>query len=109
MRQQEEQGAGAILGDFVAAAAWPDVAAQSHEAKRSILNFFATAVGSAYDPAVTSALRTLAPFSGAATSAIIGRPERFDAHDDLIELRRVFLLIRHEVPQKDASRQGNQP
>ncbi len=37
------------------------------------------------------------------------RPERFDAHDELIELRRVFLLIRHEVPQKDASRQGNQP
>ena len=79
MRQQEEQGAGAILGDFVAAAAWPDVAAQSHEAKRSILNFFATAVGSAYDPAVTSALRTLSSFSGAATSAIVGRPERLDA------------------------------
>ncbi len=79
MRQDDGQGAGAILGDFVAAATWPDVAAQSHEAKRSILNFFATAVGSAYDPAVTSALRTLSPFSGAATSAIIGRPERFDA------------------------------
>jgi 2-methylcitrate dehydratase PrpD len=79
VRQQEEQGAGAILGDFVAAAAWPDVAAQSHEAKRSILNFFATAVGSAYDPTVTSALRTLSSFSGAATSAIVGRPERLDA------------------------------
>ena len=79
MRQDEGQGVGAILGDFVAAAAWPDVAAQSHEAKRSILNFFATAVGSAYDPAVTSALRTLSAFSGAATSAIVGRPERFDA------------------------------
>ncbi|HTF75156.1 MAG TPA: MmgE/PrpD family protein, partial [Bradyrhizobium sp.] len=37
-----------------------------------------TALGSAYDPAVTSALRTLSPFSGAATSAIIGRPERLD-------------------------------
>jgi len=56
-----------------------DVAAQSHEAKRSILNFFATALGSAYDPAVTSALRTLSPFSGAATSSIVGRPERLDA------------------------------
>ena len=79
MRQDDGQGAGAVLGDFVAAATWPDAAAQSHEAKRSILNFFATAVGSAYDPAVTSALRTLSPFSGTATSAIIGRPERFDA------------------------------
>jgi len=68
-----------VLADFVAATSWSDVAAQSHEAKRSILNFFATALGSAYDPVVTSALRTLSPFSGAATSAIIGRTERIDA------------------------------
>ena len=34
--------------------------AQSHEAKRSILNFFATALGSASDPAVTAALRRFA-------------------------------------------------
>ena len=79
MRQDDGQGAGATFGNFVAAASWADVAAQSHEAKRSILNFFATALGSAYDPAVASALRTLSPFSGAATSAIIGRPERLDA------------------------------
>jgi 2-methylcitrate dehydratase PrpD len=79
VRRDEGQGAGAILGNFVAAAAWPDIAAQSHQAKRSILNFFATAIGSAYDPAVTSALRILSCFSGAATSAIVGRPERFDA------------------------------
>ena len=79
MRQEEEQGTGTTLANFVAATSWADVASQSHEAKRSILNFFATALGSAYDPAVASALRALAPFSGAATSAIIGRPERLDA------------------------------
>jgi 2-methylcitrate dehydratase PrpD len=73
------QGVSATLANFVAATSWADVAAQNHEAKRSILNFFATALGSAYDPAVTSALRTLLPFSGAATSAIVGRPERLDA------------------------------
>lgn len=78
MRQDDGQGAGATLGNFVAAASWPDIAALSHEAKRSILNFFATAVGSAYDPVVTSALRVLSPLSGAATSAIVGRPERLD-------------------------------
>src|SRR5260221_13093 len=61
------------------ASSWAEVAAQSHEANGSILNFFATALGSAYAPAVTSALRTMSPFSGAATSAIIGRPERLDA------------------------------
>lgn len=79
MRQDEGQGASATLAHFVAATTWTDVAAQSHEAKRSILNFFATALGSAYDPAVTAALRTLSPFSGVATSTIIGRPERLDA------------------------------
>jgi 2-methylcitrate dehydratase PrpD len=77
--QDERQGASATLANFVAATSWADVTTQSHEAKRSILNFFATALGSAYDPAVTSALRTLSPFSGAATSAIVGRPERLDA------------------------------
>lgn len=79
MRQVEAQGAGKIFADFVAGTAWADVAAQEHEAKRSILNFFATALGSANDPAVTTALRTLTPFSGAATSSVIGRSERLDA------------------------------
>ena len=79
VRQDEAQGTGTTFGDFVAGTVWADVVGQDHEAKRSILNFFATALGSAYDPAVTAALRTLLPFSGAATSAIIGRPEQLDA------------------------------
>jgi hypothetical protein len=66
VRQDEGQGAGTTPADFVAGTAWADVAAQSHEAKRSILNFFATAPGSSNDPAVTGALRALAPFNGAA-------------------------------------------
>jgi 2-methylcitrate dehydratase PrpD len=79
VRQDQGQGVSATLADFVAAASWVDVAGQGHEAKRSILNFFATALGSAHDPAVASALKTLSPFSGATTSAIIGRTERLDA------------------------------
>ena len=79
MRQDEAQGASTTLANFVAGTAWADVAAQNHEAKRSILNFFATALGSANDPAVSGALRALLPFSGAVTSAVIGRPERLDA------------------------------
>jgi 2-methylcitrate dehydratase PrpD len=67
------------LAEFVAATSWADVAEQGHQAKRSILNFFATALGSAHDPAVTTALRTLSPFSGSPTSTIIGRSERLDA------------------------------
>ena len=79
MPQDEVQGVGTMLADFVAGTVWADVAAHGHEAKRSVLNFFATALGSAQDPAVSAALRTLLPFSGAATSAIVGRPERLDA------------------------------
>ena len=79
MRQDEAQGVGTIFADFVAGTTWTDVAGQGHEAKRSILNFFATALGSAHDPAVSAALRVLSPFSGPTTSAIIGRPERLDA------------------------------
>ena len=70
---------GAAFGKLVAVSNWSDVAAQGHEAKRSILNFFATALGSAHDPAVTMALNTLMPFSSSPTSAIIGRTERLDA------------------------------
>lgn len=67
------------LADVVASTSWTDVEAQSHEARRSILNFFATALGSARDPVVTAAMRTLSPFSGAATSTIIGHSEPMDA------------------------------
>ena len=67
------------LADFVASSSWANVEAQSHEARRSILNFFATALGSARDPVVTAAMRTLSPFSGAATSTVIGHSEPMDA------------------------------
>ena len=79
MPQNEMPGVSRTLAELVASTSWADVAAQEHEAKRSLLNFFATALGSAHDPAVSSALRTLSPFSGPATSAIIGRSERLDA------------------------------
>ena len=69
-----------MFADFVAGTTWADIAAQNHEAKRSILNFFATALGSAYDPAVDHCIaRTCRRSAAPATSAIIGRPERLDA------------------------------
>jgi 2-methylcitrate dehydratase PrpD len=77
--QSEVSGVSRTLAELVAATSWADVAAQQHEAKRSILYFFATAIGSSHDPAVTIALRTLLPFSGAANATIIGRTERLDA------------------------------
>jgi 2-methylcitrate dehydratase PrpD len=77
--QYEVSSVSRTLADLVTATSSADVAAQHHEAKRSILNFLATALGSAQDPAVAIALQALSPFSGAATSAIIGRTERLDA------------------------------
>ena len=67
-----------VLARFVAESSWPDLASQGHEAKRSVLNFFATALGSCSDPAVTMALATLRPLSGPQTSVIIGRDARLD-------------------------------
>ena len=77
--QSEVSGVSQILAHMVAVTSWADIAAHEHEAKRSLLNFFATALGSAHDPAVSVALRTLLPFSGPATSSIIGRTEQLDA------------------------------
>ncbi len=79
MPQETQQSVSGALAGLVASVSWNDVADQSHEAKRSILNFFATAIGSAHDPALTRALNAIAPFSGAGTSAVIGRSERLDA------------------------------
>ncbi len=79
MPQLQVVSVSGALAHLVATTSWQDVAAQSHQAKRSILNFFATALGSSNDPAVTSALQVLTPFSGSPTSGIIGRSERLDA------------------------------
>ena len=79
MPQDPTPSVSRTLADFVASSSWVGVEAQSHEARRSILNFFATALGSARDPVVTAAMRTLSPFSGAATSTVIGHSEPMDA------------------------------
>jgi 2-methylcitrate dehydratase PrpD len=79
MPQQQDVSVSGALAHLVATSSWQDVSAQSHQAKRSILNFFATALGSSNDAAVTSALQVLIPFSGSHTSSVIGRSERLDA------------------------------
>ncbi len=79
MPQQQVVSVSGALANLVATSSWRDVSGESHEAKRSILNFFATALGSSNDVAVTSALQVLTPFSGNRTSSIIGRSERLDA------------------------------
>ncbi|MBP0446987.1 MmgE/PrpD family protein [Roseomonas sp. SSH11] len=72
--------AGEALGAFIAESRWEDITpALRHEARRSLLNFFGGALGVARDPAVETALRVIAPFSGPERVTVIGRPERLDA------------------------------
>jgi len=78
MPHREAASVSATLANLVATSSWQDISAQSHEAKRSILNFFATALGSSNDPAVLTALRVVTPFSAVGKSSVIGRSERLD-------------------------------
>ncbi|MBB5696273.1 MmgE/PrpD family protein [Muricoccus pecuniae] len=72
--------AGEALGAFVAASRWAEIGpALRHEAGRSLLNFFGCALGAAGDPAVETAARVMAPFSGPERATVIGRAERLDA------------------------------
>jgi 2-methylcitrate dehydratase PrpD len=68
------------LAQFVAATRWdalpPPVI---HQAKRALMNFFAVALTGCREPAIETALRSLANFSGARQATVIGRSERIDA------------------------------
>jgi 2-methylcitrate dehydratase PrpD len=71
--------AGEVLGRFVAASDWVDIPpALRHEAKRSILNHLGCALGVARDPAVATALRVTAAFSGAPVATVVGQGTRLD-------------------------------
>jgi 2-methylcitrate dehydratase PrpD len=49
-----------------------------HEAKRAILNYVGCAIGGSHHPAVDIAIRTFTPYSGKATTKILGRAEQLD-------------------------------
>ena len=68
------------LARFVCGSRWEDVPGTvRHEAKRSLLNFFGTALGGCGDGAIERLATVLRQFSGPATASTIGRHERFDA------------------------------
>lgn len=67
------------IAAFARNAQWADIPEQvRHEAKRSILNGFATALGAAREPAIEKSLAVLHGFSGGDSCSIIGRSERTD-------------------------------
>jgi 2-methylcitrate dehydratase PrpD len=74
-----ETQASTLLARFLTASRWENVPAQvRHEAKRSLLNFFATAMGGCRNEATEIARATLAPFSGPPVATVIGCAEKFD-------------------------------
>jgi len=72
-------GVSATLADFVANSRWEEVPeAVRHEARRSLLNFFAAALAAARDPVIDMATRTYARFSSGQQATLIGRLPRVD-------------------------------
>jgi 2-methylcitrate dehydratase PrpD len=68
------------LAEFVVATRWDDLPPQvTHQAKRSLMNFFAVALTGCRHPTFETMRQTLAAFSGGKQAALVGRRERIDA------------------------------
>jgi len=68
------------LAQFAIATRWDDLPPQvTHQAKRSVMNFFAVALTGCGSETVEIALQSLAAFSGGKQATIVGRRERIDA------------------------------
>jgi len=68
------------LARFAADARWSDLPREVvHQAKRSLVNFFAVALTGCRNETFETALATLGEFSGGRQAALIGRRERIDA------------------------------
>ena len=68
------------LARHVVATRWDDIPPQvRHQAKRSLMNFFAVSLAGCRSSPVEIALRSLAGFSGGRQVTLVGRTERIDA------------------------------
>ena len=68
------------ISEFVAGSRWEDLPDDvRHATKRSLLNFFGTALEGTHDSAVEYALATLREFAGKGEATLIGRTDRADA------------------------------
>ncbi|CAN5390590.1 MmgE/PrpD family protein [soil metagenome] len=69
----------AQVARFVADFRWAELPeAVRREAKRSLVNYFAVALGGCHEPPVEKALATMRAFTGPATASIVGRADRTD-------------------------------
>jgi 2-methylcitrate dehydratase PrpD len=75
-----ESGVTQTLAKYIVATRWEDVPSPvRHQAKRSLMNFFAVALAGCRTGPVEIALRSLAEFSGGKQATVVGRAERIDA------------------------------
>jgi len=73
-------GATEKLAQFVVATRWDDLPPPVvHQAKRSLMNFFAVTLTGCGNATIETALQSLAAFSGGNQATLIGRRERIDA------------------------------
>ena len=76
----QQPGVTETLAKFVVDTRYDDLPPQAiHQAKRSLMNFFAVALTGCRDQTFETALQTLAAFSGGRQAALIGRRDRIDA------------------------------
>jgi 2-methylcitrate dehydratase PrpD len=68
------------LARFVADVSLADIPDEVlHEARRSLVNIFATTLAGCREPAIDTLMQTMTPFAGEPTATLIGRSERTDA------------------------------
>ncbi len=74
------QGVTRTLAAYLVRSRWEDLPDRvRHEAKRSLLNIFGTALGGCRDGATERCLQVLSLFAGKAEASVIGRERRLDA------------------------------
>ena len=79
MRPSHEGAVTRALAGFVGALRWSDIPPDvRHEAKRSLVNYFAVALAGAHDPTIEKAVGVYGRFRANERATIIGRNERID-------------------------------
>ena len=67
------------MAEYIVESRWDDIPADvRHEAARSLVNYLGCALGGCNDPAVTTAIRALGPYSGSREAVVLGRADRLD-------------------------------
>jgi 2-methylcitrate dehydratase PrpD len=76
----DKSGVTETLARFIVATRWDDIQPDvAHQAKRSLMNFFAVALAGCRTEPIETTLRSLLEFSGGKQATVIGRRERIDA------------------------------